>query len=325
MKISVIVPVYNAEKYLKKCISSVMQQSHKNWELILVDDGSADDSPSMVDMAAYEDSRIIAIHQSNTGPGEARNRGIIEATGDYVVFIDSDDYINEDYFKLLVPKAQNNDVVYIDVNQVSPEGKLLTQEAMSTFKEWSKDQLLRSQLTGKIPWGGVRKAVRLSVLKENNIFYTNHKIGEEALYSFKILYAANKIAFLDEKAVYYYVNHENSQSKLKLIDPWGGVVETISQYLQEQNLYEVYANTLNAFNIAATVVSLDKLTQLYNGNDLKKHASDRMTQFFGLYDNTTSIDTANMSPKAKIFIPFITKGYYLPVIWCSKLRNNLRK
>ncbi len=106
MKISVIVPVYNAEEYLKNCIMSVVRQTYDNWELILVDDGSSDGSLSIADLAAEKDERIRVIHQKNAGPGAARNRGIKEALGDYVVFLDSDDYIDKNYFQLLVPKAR---------------------------------------------------------------------------------------------------------------------------------------------------------------------------------------------------------------------------
>ncbi|GFI43477.1 putative glycosyltransferase EpsH [Lachnospiraceae bacterium] len=154
MKISVIVPVYNAEEYLKNCIMSVVRQTYGNWELILVDDGSSDGSLSIADLAAEKDERIRVIHQKNAGPGAARNRGIKEASGDYVVFLDSDDYIDKNYFQLLVPKARINDVVFIDVCQIDGKGKLLKEEKMSQYKTWTKDRLIRSQMTGKVQWGG---------------------------------------------------------------------------------------------------------------------------------------------------------------------------
>lgn len=154
VKISVIVPVYNAEKYLAKCIESVENQTFSNWELVLIDDGSVDSSGIIADNAAQRDKRIRVIHQKNAGPGEARNRGIEVATGDHVVFLDSDDYIDKDYFELLAPKAENNDVVFIDINQVSPHGELIKEEKMSNYRTWTKERILRSQMTGKIFWGG---------------------------------------------------------------------------------------------------------------------------------------------------------------------------
>ena len=152
MKISVIVPVYNAEKYLEKCIESVLAQTYPNWELILVDDGSKDGSADIVDGYAARDTRIMAIHQENAGPGMARNKGIRVAHGEYIVFLDSDDVIKPDYFEKL--SHETADVVFIDINRVDENFHVLCEEHMSKFKKMKKDDFLREQITGKIPWGG---------------------------------------------------------------------------------------------------------------------------------------------------------------------------
>lgn len=321
MKFSVIVPVYNAEKYLEKCILSVIYQSYDNWELILVDDGSKDGSPRIADEYAEKDGRIIAIHQQNAGPGIARNNGIKRATGDYVIFLDSDDYIDEDYFALLAPKAEKSEVVFIDLLQIASDGKVLSKELMSEYKGWSKDRILRSQMTGKIPWGGVRKTARRSILVDNDIKYTDHKVGEEALYSFRLVHAAKSVDFLDEKPVYYYVNHEGSQSKTVMEDPWGGVVDTIANYLIENGMYKEFADTVNAFAITAAVVSIDKINLLYTGIEKKKHLKSRMDLFQKSFDKSVTVDKESMSMKAKVFVPFITKGIVWPVVLSSKLKK----
>lgn len=324
MKLSVIVPVYNAEKYLEKCILSVIHQSYSNWELILIDDGSKDSSSDIIDSYVAKDVRIIAIHQQNTGPGIARNNGIQKATGDYVIFLDSDDYIDKDYFALLVPKAEKADIVFIDVLQTSTEGKVLRKELMSKYKGWSKDRILRSQMTGKIHWGGVRKTVRRSILIDNEIEYSDDKIGEEALYSFRVLYAAQSVEFLDEKIVYYYVNHDGSQSKTIMNDPWGGVVDTIEDYLKRNELYEEYKSTINAFLITAMIVSIDKINQNYTGTEKKIYLEKRIDKFLKKYNLDAGIDKNNMNIKAKIFIPFVTRGIIWPVILISNLKKMMK-
>ena len=91
--ISIITPVYNAEKYLDDCVQSVLKQDYSHWELILVDDGSSDESSSICDAYAAQDARIRVIHQKNAGPGAARNKGMETAKGDYLCFLDSDDYL----------------------------------------------------------------------------------------------------------------------------------------------------------------------------------------------------------------------------------------
>ena len=96
MKISVIVPVYNAERYLPRCIESILSQTYSDWQLVLVDDGSKDMSLKMCMSFAQKDKRILVIHQENAGAGAARNTGLSRAQGDYIVFIDSDDYVDKD-------------------------------------------------------------------------------------------------------------------------------------------------------------------------------------------------------------------------------------
>lgn len=153
--ISVIIPVYNAENYVGRCIESLKTQTYSDWQMILVDDGSKDKSLEICQGYAGADNRIRVIHQENAGPGIARNVGLEYAKGKYVVFIDSDDYIEKEYFQLL--SAHDEDVVYIDVRNVDEDGRVLKEEYMSSNKRFSLDSILRRQMTGNISWGGGKK------------------------------------------------------------------------------------------------------------------------------------------------------------------------
>ena len=311
--------MYNAERYVRRCISSIQNQTYDNWELIVVDDGSVDGSSFLVESIAKSDSRIRVMHQKNTGPGSARNNGVKEAVGDYIVFIDADDFIDSEYFALLAKRCE--DVVFIDVKQVTENGKSLKNESMSRYQGWSRERLIRSQMTGKIPWGGVRKAVRSEILKQYQIEFTSHCIGEEALYSFKVLDVAKTIGFIDTKFLYYYVNHANSQSKLITSDPWGDIVVYLKDYLSKRGIYHKYGDTLNALNMTATIISIDRISHMYHGQQIPVEVAARLDKFFTLYDRSTGMDYKNMSYKAKLFAPFLLNGSYWPVIACSKLRN----
>lgn len=321
MKISVIIPVYNAEKYLEKCILSVINQTYKDWELILVNDGSSDRSLEICNKFAGKDDRIYVLNQENMGPGEARNKGIEAITGEYVVFIDSDDYIDKDYFRLLVPKAKDNDIVFIDAYQVSTDGKKIYTEKMSKFTQWSKEEIIRGQLTGKIPWAGWRKAVKAELLKKNDIRYTVHTIGEEALYSFRIMHTSKTVSFLYEKPVYYYVNREGSQSKINIDDPWGEIYETLKNYLVSIGLYDKYAPTLNSFNISSTIVSLDRISQKYRGKVRKVKLQLRFDLYMSRVDKKYGIDMLSLVNKAKILIPCLKYHWINPIIFASDIRN----
>lgn len=121
MKISVIVPVYNVEKYLDRCVSSIVNQTYKNLEIILIDDGSADTSPALCDNWAHHDDRIRVIHKNNGGVSSARNAGLQSATGDFITFVDSDDWIELDMIdKLFSLITENNaQISCIGFNSVS--------------------------------------------------------------------------------------------------------------------------------------------------------------------------------------------------------------
>lgn len=120
--ISVIVPVYKAEPYLDKCISSIVNQTYKNLEIILVDDGSPDNCPSMCDFWSERDNRIRVVHQSNEGAGGAKNKGLDVAQGDYIGFVDSDDYIEAHMFEhLLSLMGSNHDIGIAECNILQVE------------------------------------------------------------------------------------------------------------------------------------------------------------------------------------------------------------
>lgn len=122
-KLSIVVPVYNSEKYLKKCIDSILNQSYENIELILVDDGSVDSSPQICDNYALNDSRVTVIHEKNAGISQARNNGINIATGYYLTFADNDDYVDKDIYTTLINCIETNNVDYAEcgVNLVFKE------------------------------------------------------------------------------------------------------------------------------------------------------------------------------------------------------------
>ena len=194
MTISAIIPVYNTEMLVGRCIDSVLAQTFPDWELILVDDGSKDGSLNVLKEYEKKDSRLKVFHQENAGPGLARNTGIKKAKGDYIVFFDSDDVIKQDYFEKL--SKETAEVVFIDINQVDEHFNILHEEHMSDYRSLSKDDLIRGQMTGKILWGGVRKAVKRELLQKNRIEFTEHKIGEEAIYSFLLLHHASSFSFI---------------------------------------------------------------------------------------------------------------------------------
>lgn len=321
MKISVIVPVYNAANYIAKCIQSVQNQTFSSWELILIDDGSQDNSLDIIRRFAIEDDRIKVIHQENSGAGMARNNGIENAIGDYIVFLDSDDYISEKYLSLL--SSHNEDVVFIDVEAVDEGGNVVRREYLSQYKNMDKDDFMRAQMTGKINWGGVRKAVKRKIIDTNNIRYSDHKVGEEALFTYSSVFNSKTIGFI-EKPVYFYIQRADSLSHAKIDDPWGEVALALKAKTKENGSYIKYANTINAFLLTAAAVSSDRLAMNYSREVYNNKMNILYASLVANIDKDFPIDYRHMSMKAIVLGKLLLEKHF-KLIWLISKCKHLKK
>ena len=136
-KISVIVPIYNAEAYLAKCIESLIHQSYHALQIILVDDGSTDKSHTIAAQYAEQDTRIALYSQPNRGQAAARNLGLQHATGEWVSFVDADDYLDSDYYEHLLQHSANNDCVQIGYRRVTADGEILEEKYPRHFYQFT--------------------------------------------------------------------------------------------------------------------------------------------------------------------------------------------
>lgn len=155
--------------------------------------------------------------------------------------------------------------------------------------------------------------MKTTVLKSNNIKYSEHKVGEETVYSFQSLWFSNSIAFI-ESPVYNYVQRANSQSNLKLDDPWGGSAITLKAKMIEMRLYDQFANTVNAFFLTAAAVSANCLAQNYSWSDYLQKIKACRARLDRNLDISYPIDKANMSMKAKFVGWLLQHSFYL-IIW----------
>ena len=142
IKVSVIIPVYNSERYIEKCIRSVMNQSLQNLEIIAIDDGSGDRTGIILDQIQKEDKRLKVVHQTNQGVSASRNLGISMAAGEYITFVDGDDYIGPDYLKELVEGAERNqaELVICGLTRVDETGKIINQLKPGKYYRFKKEE-----------------------------------------------------------------------------------------------------------------------------------------------------------------------------------------
>ena len=137
--VSIIVPVYNVEKYIEECIDSLINQTYKDIEVILVDDGSTDASGEICDRYAQKDSRVKVYHNENDGPSKARNFGLDKATGEFVTFVDSDDWIESEAIELLISVIEDDiDVIFFNLREVNS----------TNVREWKMFESSRIEFTG---------------------------------------------------------------------------------------------------------------------------------------------------------------------------------
>lgn len=317
MKISVIIPVYNAEKYLRKCLDSVCKQIYQKWEAICIDDGSSDNSYKILQEYAVRDSRFIIETKVNEGPGLTRNKALDKASGDYVVFLDSDDYIEADYFSSVVDniKITNAEVVFIDVIQEDTNGKVIKYEKMSRFKNLSRKDLISCQMTGYMPWGGCRKAASRQLIEKQHLRYTEDTVGEEAIFSFELLRHANNVVFID-KALYHYINHPGSQSK-NPNGTWEITLKKMEAHLKAEELLETYREAVNSF---AFVVLISWLLKFSKRNSLfgTYNAFCNRLELFSKDYGTTSVGRYVRKEVALIY-RVLQYHFTIPIVFAARL------
>lgn len=228
-KISIVIPVYNSAKYLRECLDSICNQSFEDWEIIAIDDGSRDESAAILDEYAGHDKRIRVIHKPNGGVSAARNDGLSAATGEYVLFVDSDDWLENDALEVAVGASENGkaDVVVTDhfvwneafagkVDVVEPVKRFFAQEFITD----SRDVINRIQATvlyrGYSPYLSATcgymfsalwtKLIRRSLLVENGIlFNTKLKLYEDGLVALQVFQQAKVVAYRQVPTYHYRV------------------------------------------------------------------------------------------------------------------------
>ncbi len=222
--ISIIVPVYKVEQYLHTCVDSVLMQTYTNWELILVDDGSPDNCPTICDKYAAQDNRIKVIHKENGGLSSARNSGLNISTGDYISFLDSDDFWHKDYLAILLNICIKYDADIAQCNFIRGTEIL--------FPVIEKKNKLKIFDNHSIFLKGYAKIIVCAKLYKRQLFdgirMPEGKINEDDYTTWKLYFKAKKILVTDQ-ALYYYTVNKNSIMANQLKKPRLDFVEAYEE------------------------------------------------------------------------------------------------
>lgn len=270
-KVSVIVPCYNLHRVITRCLDSLCAQTYGNLEIIVVDDGSRDNSLEVIHEAARKDSRITVISQENSGPSAARNHGIDLATGDYLLFVDGDDYVADTYVEYFMDAADGCDMVIGGLRYVYPDGSqtVVTQEEFCCDKAEYIEKYYTRSVAMRTIFGPVNKLYRTSVIKDNAVrFDESLEIREDGIFVLDVLAHVKRLCGIGY-AQYYYVQSAPNESLVSKFHPtekeinkkfFKMLIDVIGeQNLTDEDIRQIYPMFLN--------MDISSVRKLYNSRE----------------------------------------------------------
>ena len=285
-KISIIVPVYNSEQYLCRCLDSIIKQTYKNLEILLIDDGSTDNSSSICDDYSNKDNRIKAVHKSNGGVSSARNTGIEMSTGEYISFIDSDDFIELDFYE----KMYSNIIKY-DADAVKCTYDFYLENGSFRDHQGHFDDTLFDFSNRDDLYHFLDMITRFDVSAENVTYLFKSKLlklhkydsnisyGEDLLFIISVLSSCSKVYFFYDKLYHYYVNSSGAcQNKKYVIRNINDTIKVNKElkniiddsfynntcFLSGITIYRIIENSINELSVKDIVDGMDDYDYFLN-------------------------------------------------------------
>ncbi len=281
--ISIIIPVYNVENYLDRCLETVVSQTYKNLEIILVNDGSTDSSGKICDKWALKDNRIVVIHKINGGLSDARNVGMDHATGEYIGFVDSDDWINKQMYEILYDLLKNNpdcQIAECGFKYLDKKENIKDTEVYLGYRKMDRKDMFDYffRVNGEKSNTAVWKYLIKREIAQNLKF--KGRINEDVLYSFDLFCNANNMISTSRKLYYYFKNDKGLTRKpfcvedLNYLKIWDYIYEKVQVNYPEYSKYAHFARIRADFTMLSKmkIRGFDKKNSYLNQlkNELKE-------------------------------------------------------
>lgn len=279
--ISIIIPVYNAEAYIHKCVESILNQSYKSFEIILINDGSTDNSGSICDEYAKKDNRIIVQHKVNGGVSSARNKGIDMASGEYILFVDSDDWIEPNALEILLThiNMNNSDVIIFSlVTDLFSNDKLIKSYTKGFYKKHEISvQELRSNFLYYLNSSGLHPSwmylFKGNIITNERLYFNNNLVlYEDFDFNLRYLKYCNKISFIPEVLYHYNVNASINQlekrNKFNIVSDINTVCRSLFDFLKYTGnnnsvSKQTYAYVLPMYNLCLRKIVIHRRETSY--------------------------------------------------------------
>lgn len=335
-KVSIIIPVYNVEKYLNKCVQSAINQTLRDIEIILVDDESPDNCPRMCDEYAKQDSRIKVVHKKNGGLGFARNSGLEVATGEYVTFLDSDDFVDLYTYEHLynIAKTENLDAVYYkfkrfiyeeEIEQAEPS-KEITKYEKENIKELMLDIIASepsAKVDHKIQCSSCTAMYRMNIINDNRVRFHSERelISEDLIFNLDFLKHAKSVVFNKGEHYHYRVNPTSLTSTIRTdrIEKNLKLYEYIKNNIHTWKLEKEKANERNARLFIG--YSRSSIKQILNSTYNKKKQWLKHNLSLPIWKELYVSYSWNLLPVySKVYFYLCCKSYIYILFFVSKIR-----
>ena len=279
-KVSIIVPVYKVEKYIHRCVDSILAQTFRDWECILVDDGSPDGSGAICDEYAQKDARIHVIHKDNGGVSSARNVGITQATGEWITFVDSDDYLDEDsLFRMVeLTKHYDTDLFWFGIRITTTDKPMQREQQHESSYIVDSSNLIKKILLYNTNCGPHSKLFRTRQLRENR-FDESVKIGEDLLFNLQYLSDLHSPIVCSDLSVYnYYVNPTSAMHSKKLFVEYSFLSQKVEAFFSDDNQFRDEINIFKMTNLFQPYVSIRRCPSYSDSRKMMAWNNDKLTK-----------------------------------------------
>lgn len=286
-KVSIIVPIYKVEDYLHKCINSVLNQTYQDWELLLIDDGSPDNSGTICDEYAKLEPKLRVFHKENGGVSSARNTGIQAAKGDWIMFLDADDWISEDCLEVCINEVTENnlDAIQFSFNKVFSDGRTIPQHKTTT-PIFSPKQYLDNGNFNVCVWGGL---YRHSIIERSRLLFdTNLNLAEDQVFVINFFKKASRLKYINEPMYFYYQNEfsaTHNQKSKDLIEACTALTHLSEEWSPAKFYIDTMCIVLMTEIINNQDTPLSTIRDIYNDlspKEISKRVSKSCYSFFKL-------------------------------------------
>lgn len=315
-KVSVIIPVYNVENYLRKCLNSLVNQTLKDIEIIVVNDGTLDNSQEIIDEYVKKyPKKVVSIIQENGGQGAARNTGLLHAKGEYIGYVDSDDYVEENMYEELYKKAkeEDSDIVICGNNVVKENYEFL-----------SKEDVDKEFLLGKMAvWNKIYKK---NIIVDNKIQFRSKVWYEDLDFTMKVFFSSKKISYID-KHLYNYLlregstmNNNNIKRNLELIEAFDSLID----YCKDKKIFNKAKDEIEFLCIYHMYIFA--ITRVLNTNNKYKDKIAIINKFKDYINSNFPNFKQNkylylLSKRRKLIYNLINLKFYCIIIGLFRIKN----